>query len=114
MRWITALVVVSAILFVIGCSKEEEAPKGSNTKQVSYNGSSGNNNLNSNVGSTVGGKPINNTPSAPSSHNGVSANCSGCHKGMLKDFELDKTVFKDESKVATGALSNLSKMQKGE
>lgn len=111
MKWITTLIVASAILIVVGCSKEEEALKGSNTKQVSYNGNSGNNQHSSNGGNTVGAKPINNTSSAPSSHNGVSANCNSCHKGMLKDFGLDKTAFKDESKVEIGSLTNLARMQ---
>jgi hypothetical protein len=114
MKWITTLIVVSAITLIVSCSKEEDAPQGSNTKQVSYNGNSGNNQLNSNGGSTIGSKPITNTPSTPSSHNGVSANCNSCHKGMLKDFRLDKTAFKDESKAAIGALTNLAKMQTGE
>lgn len=97
MKWKAILIAFSACLSLVACSKEDESPKGSNTKQATYNRGYGNSNTGLTLVNTLGGKPMNHSPSPPPSHNGVSANCNSCHKGMLIDAELGKLILDDRS-----------------
>ncbi|MBX2903872.1 MAG: hypothetical protein KF872_09975 [Chitinophagales bacterium] len=97
------------VIAIIGCAKEREVTPNT-TKQVSYNGGSGNSSGN---GTNIGGKPTpgNGNPALPPSHTGTAANCNSCHKGKLGIIDFESADNPSASTVFTtqhnGLLSNI-------
>jgi hypothetical protein len=83
---LTSLMV--ALSLVISCAKEEGHSKGDNTQKITYSNPAHSSQPPS--GGSHSGKPNHSNNPAPPSHNGVSANCNSCHKGMMKDVNIRK------------------------